>query len=593
MATATKDKKPQALLHLPLKEVNPDPTQPRKEFPDDEHSAFVENVRQWGVLTPITVRKNGKGYVIVAGERRYRAAVAAKLPTIPALVREGDDATTLIAATVENVMRLDLNPVEEGHAYKGILDTAGTAEKVAALVSRPLDRVESRLALTTLPEDVQEHVRSGAITLPAAAVLAVIQGKHGGEPLVQALTFGVVNGCYSASSLASDPGDCLRSLSRAVASLPCEPCNGVGWLDASGKGKPVPYADEAAFESADDEGMSAAECEACGTVGRIEQPLDVPDFTAFVVSEDRYAHGCTFVSFTEQEQAGWDALTERANTEQEKRAKANTGYGFGDYYKVPGIRLDPAVEGLAESLNALVRFGGRNGGVTAYVLDRDLVAEQLLSGHTATVEAWLALPKPKGSSSSGSSSAAGGSGLSDKEKADRKKEREQAAKDRVTGEGYNLDLGAAITTKLAEVKLTVDEARLIVDQLIRDHVIKRESYMTEKAKATGPAMMLRFLGEPAERTKAGKAVWPKRQDAIAPAVERIERDLKAAKTVEQVFGVLFRVLAAGTLTDRRGLTNAESEGCHFGFREEAGWRKALAKRLPPALIKKAPPARGW
>src|SRR6059058_4479899 len=103
---------------------------PRNDFGDEQMAELVESVKQHGIITPLTLAPDGDGFVIVAGERRYRAAKQAKLKEVPAQVRDGDgDALTL--AVAENVIRADLNPVEEAEAYRRLLDEHRETAKVA------------------------------------------------------------------------------------------------------------------------------------------------------------------------------------------------------------------------------------------------------------------------------------------------------------------------------------------------------------------------------------------------------------------------------------------------------------------------------
>lgn len=605
MTTKTKDTR--KLLHLALADVRPDPEQPRKHFDEDEHKALVASVKTWGVLTPITVKANGKGYVIVAGERRFRAAKAAKLPTIPALVDDGEN--TLAAATVENVMRLDLNPVEEGHAYRGLLDTAGTPAKVAALVTRPVERVEARIALTTLPESVQEQVAKQAITLPVAAMLAVIQAKHGGEPLVLALAWGIENGVYTTTTLGNDPTSCLRSLAQFKPQKECEKCGGIGYLGfekEDSQEATVVFKSKDDLDAAEEAGAETEWCEVCQGDGQVDDPngkSDVPDFTCVQVANDsgRTFDPILFLDMTEQEREGWAALNERLEAERDRRAKADPYGSAYEWRRIPEVTgLDPSVAILAESLGSLLTLSNRNGGSARFVLDRELAAEHLFGPYTEVAEAWLAqTEKPKSSRSSSTPAKSKDANLTpeqqaakEKEQAERKQEREKDAKARKQGRSFNLDLGAAVTTKIAEVTPTVEEARLIVGQLIADH-IANERWGGAGCEPVGPAMFLRFTQEQ-DTNKKGEPVYPRKHDAIKLAVAQVQRELKDAKTVEQVWAVLYRVLAVAAFTDVRGLSGADREGSTgHGLRDYAGWRKALLKRLPPALRTKAPSRSGW
>src|SRR5947208_15621207 len=108
---------------------------PRSDFGDEQMAELVASVKRHGIITPLTLATDGDGFVIVAGERRYRAAQAAKLTEVPAQVRDADgEALTL--AVAENVIRADLTPVEEAEAYRRLIEEHGDAAKVATLVGR-------------------------------------------------------------------------------------------------------------------------------------------------------------------------------------------------------------------------------------------------------------------------------------------------------------------------------------------------------------------------------------------------------------------------------------------------------------------------
>src|SRR3954449_6065149 len=132
------------LSMVPLAQIRPSKTNPRAEFDDERMAELIESVKQHGIITPLTLSRDGEGrYAIIAGERRYRAAKAAKLREVPAQVREVDgEALTL--AVAENVIRADLTPVEEADAYRRLGEEHGDAAKVAKLVGRSEKLVRER-----------------------------------------------------------------------------------------------------------------------------------------------------------------------------------------------------------------------------------------------------------------------------------------------------------------------------------------------------------------------------------------------------------------------------------------------------------------
>jgi ParB family chromosome partitioning protein len=164
------------LAQIPVGSIRPNARQPRKRVDAEGVAGLAESVRTQGVIQPIVVRPDGEGsYELVAGERRWRAAKAAGLPTVPTLVRETDDRDSLLLALVENVAREDLSPVEEARAYAVLQDEFSlTLGDIAERVGRSKPSVSNRLRLLELPDDVLALVERGALTEGhARAVLAV------------------------------------------------------------------------------------------------------------------------------------------------------------------------------------------------------------------------------------------------------------------------------------------------------------------------------------------------------------------------------------------------------------------------------------
>jgi ParB family chromosome partitioning protein len=164
------------LLQVPLGSIRANTRQPRKHIDADGISGLADSVRAQGVMQPVVVRPaEGGGYELIAGERRWRAARAAGLATIPALVRESDDRDSLVLALVENVAREDLSPIEEARAYAVLMDefTLSLGE-VAERVGRSKPTVSNRVRLLELPEDVLGLVERGLLTEGhARAILSV------------------------------------------------------------------------------------------------------------------------------------------------------------------------------------------------------------------------------------------------------------------------------------------------------------------------------------------------------------------------------------------------------------------------------------
>jgi ParB family chromosome partitioning protein len=164
------------LLHLPLESIHPNPRQPRRRFEPEAATGLAASIRIQGVLQPIVVRKRGEGgFELIAGERRWRAAREAGIPTLPALVRDAGDRDSLLLGLVENVAREQLSAVEEARAYASLVDEFELAlGDVAQRVGRSKSAVSNRLRLLELPEEVLWMLARGDLTEGhARAVLAL------------------------------------------------------------------------------------------------------------------------------------------------------------------------------------------------------------------------------------------------------------------------------------------------------------------------------------------------------------------------------------------------------------------------------------
>jgi len=147
------------LLEVPVAAIAPNPKQPRRGFDDETLSALAASIREVGVLQPVVVRAREGGYELVAGERRLRAAKAAGLATIPAVIRTTDDAEGLREALIENIHREDLGPIELAEAFQELLDDLGaTQEQLADRLGMSRPHIANTLRLLNLPADVQELV---------------------------------------------------------------------------------------------------------------------------------------------------------------------------------------------------------------------------------------------------------------------------------------------------------------------------------------------------------------------------------------------------------------------------------------------------
>ncbi|GBC99229.1 putative chromosome-partitioning protein ParB [bacterium HR17] len=150
---------------VPVHLIQPNPFQPRQEFRDDELEVLAASIKAHGVLQPVVVRLKDGRYELIAGERRWRAAQRAGLTEIPTVVRQCSDEEMLALALIENLQREDLNPLEEAHAYRALIEQFGfTQEEVARRVGKSRAAVANTLRLLHLPEPIKNALREGVIT---------------------------------------------------------------------------------------------------------------------------------------------------------------------------------------------------------------------------------------------------------------------------------------------------------------------------------------------------------------------------------------------------------------------------------------------
>ena len=161
------------LDELAIASIRPNRFQPRDYFDEEALGLLADSIREVGVLQPVLVRPAGEGeYELIAGERRWRAARRVGLQTIPALVRETDDAAALEQALVENIHRDSLNPLEEAAAYQQLIEDFGlTHDEVASRVGRSRATVSNTLRLMQLPPAIQKSVQEGKLSMGHARAL--------------------------------------------------------------------------------------------------------------------------------------------------------------------------------------------------------------------------------------------------------------------------------------------------------------------------------------------------------------------------------------------------------------------------------------
>ena len=159
---------------LPVREIEPDPDQPRKNFDGESLSALAQSITENGLLQPIAVRpkKAGPGYIIIAGERRWRAARIAGLDEVPVIVKEVTDEQAAALALIENLQREDLDPIEVAEGCRRLIDQYGlTQEQAAMRLGKSRSAITNTLRLLGLPDDVRQAVRRGELSTGHAKAL--------------------------------------------------------------------------------------------------------------------------------------------------------------------------------------------------------------------------------------------------------------------------------------------------------------------------------------------------------------------------------------------------------------------------------------
>jgi ParB family chromosome partitioning protein len=167
------------MTHVRVDAIRPNPQQPRKNFTASSLVELEQSIRELGVLVPIIVRPLGAtprdGYELIAGERRWRAAAAARLETIPAIVREADDRSSLELAVVENLQRENLDPIEEAMGFQHLIDEYGfTQERLAERIGKSRPAVANALRLLGLSDAIKAKLRDGLITFGHAKALLAL-----------------------------------------------------------------------------------------------------------------------------------------------------------------------------------------------------------------------------------------------------------------------------------------------------------------------------------------------------------------------------------------------------------------------------------
>jgi ParB family chromosome partitioning protein len=170
--------KEETVQEINIKELRPNPYQPRKNFQQEAIDELKASIIEHGILQPLVVRKSIKGFEIVVGERRFRAAKEANMETVPAVVRELSEQQMMELSVLENLQREDLNPIEEGLAYQMLMEKLKlTQEEVAKRLGKSRPHIANHIRLLSLPPKIQELISTGKITMGHGRALLGLRQK--------------------------------------------------------------------------------------------------------------------------------------------------------------------------------------------------------------------------------------------------------------------------------------------------------------------------------------------------------------------------------------------------------------------------------
>ena len=168
--------KPNEIVEIKISEIRSNPYQPRKIFDEEALNELASSIKEHGIVQPIIVKKSIKGYELVAGERRTKAAKIAGLETVPAIVKDFDDEQMMEIALIENIQRENLNPIEEAMAYDSILRSSNiTQDELAKKFGKSRSYITNSLGLLILPDDTKKYVEDNKLSMSHARALSKLE----------------------------------------------------------------------------------------------------------------------------------------------------------------------------------------------------------------------------------------------------------------------------------------------------------------------------------------------------------------------------------------------------------------------------------
>lgn len=187
-ALIPKEEKPGGFIVASINEIRPNSSQPRKDFDDEAICELANSIKEKGILQPLVVRNIERGYEIIAGERRWRAAQRAGVTKVPVIIKEASDREVMELALIENLQREDLNPIEEAVAYQQLIDEFEmTHEEISRQIGKERSTITNQLRLLKLPEEAKAALIAGDITAGHARAILSIESPEEARQALSAI----------------------------------------------------------------------------------------------------------------------------------------------------------------------------------------------------------------------------------------------------------------------------------------------------------------------------------------------------------------------------------------------------------------------
>jgi len=178
--------KGEKIAYVNMQQIKPNPFQPRKDFDNQSMEELTQSIKEKGLIQPLLVRRKGENFELIAGERRWRAANLLNLKEIPVIIRETEDRDSLELSLIENLQRQDLNPIEQAHAYRYLIDKFGvTQEKISEILGKARVSITNILRLLKLPQEIQDEIKKGRISFAHGRALLEIENLNVQRKLAQ------------------------------------------------------------------------------------------------------------------------------------------------------------------------------------------------------------------------------------------------------------------------------------------------------------------------------------------------------------------------------------------------------------------------